>query len=67
MPVLEDFLKDGLFNVVVLGYGDALYEQYFSEMQKKYPNHLYYENGFNNELSQKVYAASDLFFVTIII
>ncbi len=61
MPVLEDFLKSGAFNFVVLGYGDALYEQFFSEMQKKYPKHVYYENGFNSELSQKVYAASDLF------
>lgn len=61
MPILEDFLKEGAFNVIVLGYGDALYEQYFSEMQKKYPEHVYYENGFNAELSQQVYASSDLF------
>lgn len=61
MPILEDFMKNGAFNLVVLGYGDAIYEQFFSELQKKYSNHVYYENGFNNDLSQKVYAASDLF------
>ncbi len=61
MPVLEDFIKEGAFNLVVLGYGDAIYEQFFSELQRKYPDHVYYENGFNNELSLKVYAASDLF------
>lgn len=61
MPVIEDFMKERRFNFIVLGYGDALYEQFFSELQKKYPENVYYENGFNNELSQKVYAASDLF------
>lgn len=61
MPVIEEYLKDEKFNFIVLGYGDALYEQFFSELAKKYPKHIYYENGFNNELSQKVYAASDLF------
>jgi len=61
MPVLEDYIKEHAFNFIVLGYGDALYEQFFSEMQKKYPDRVYYENGFNDELSQKVYAASDLF------
>ncbi len=61
MPVLEDFLKEHAFNVIILGSGDALYEQFFSEMQKKYPEHVYYENGFNQELMHKIYAASDLF------
>jgi starch synthase len=61
MPVLEDFLKEHAFNVIILGSGDALYEQFFSEMQKKYPLHVYYENGFNQELMHKIYAASDLF------
>ncbi|MDY0295403.1 MAG: glycogen/starch synthase [Acholeplasmataceae bacterium] len=61
MPVIESLIEQNQFNFIVLGYGDALYEQFFSELYKKYPNHVYYENGFNNELSQKVYAASDLF------
>ncbi len=61
MPILEDYLKEKKFLFVVIGYGDALYEQFFSEMQRKYPDLVYYDNSFNNELSQKVYAASDLF------
>jgi starch synthase len=61
MPILEDYLKEKKFIFVVIGYGDALYEQFFSEMHRKYPELVYYENSFNNELSQKVYAASDLF------
>ena len=61
MPILEDYLKQKAFLFVVIGYGDALYEQFFSDMQRKYPEIVYYDNSFNNELSQKVYAASDLF------
>lgn len=61
MPILEDYLVDKKFLLVVIGYGDALYEQFFSEMQRKYPDLVYYDNSFNNDLSQKVYAASDLF------
>ena len=41
--------------------GKTLYEMFFTELQKKYPNHVYYHSGFDYELSQKVYAASDLF------
>lgn len=61
MPVIEELIQEKRFQFIVLGYGDALYEQFFSELAKKYPDYVYYENGFNNELSQKVYAASDLF------
>ena len=61
MTTLEEYLKDGKFNFISLGSGDSLYEAFFSEMQQKYPTHVYYESGFDTELSQKVYASSDLF------
>lgn len=61
MPVLENYLKDGKFNFIAIGNGDALYESFFSDMQRKYPSHVYYESSFDNDLSQKTYAASDLF------
>jgi starch synthase len=61
MTSLEDYLKDGKINFIVLGSGDTLYESFFTEMQIKYPTHVFYQSGFDTELSQKVYAASDLF------
>jgi len=61
MTSLEDYLKQGKINFIVLGSGDALYESFFAEMQKRYPTHVFYQSGFDTELSQKVYAASDLF------
>jgi len=61
MTSLEEYLKDGKINFIALGSGDSLYESFFIEMQNKYPTHVFYQSGFDIELSQKVYAASDLF------
>ena len=61
MSSLEGYLKEGRFNLVAIGSGDALYEMFFIDLQKKYPKHVYYHSGFDYELSQKAYAASDLF------
>lgn len=61
MPILEDYIKDQKITLVAMGYGDALYEQFFSELSRKYPEQVYYEQSFNSELSHQVYAASDIF------
>ncbi|MBN2300207.1 MAG: glycogen synthase, partial [Acholeplasmataceae bacterium] len=61
MTTLEEYLKNEQIFLVSIGSGDALYELFFIEMQKKYPSQVYYHQGFDYELSQKVYAASDLF------
>jgi starch synthase len=61
MPVLDELLQTESFNFVALGYGDPLYEKFFIELQNKYPKHVYFKDTFDNELSQKIYAASDLF------
>jgi len=61
MPILEDYVKNGQLNFVAMGYGDAVYESFFLELSRKYPSHVSYHQGFDNALSQKVYAASDLF------
>ncbi len=61
MPVLEKYLESSKFTLVAIGYGDALYEQFFSEMQKKYPKLVHYEQTFDEKLSELVYAGSDIF------
>jgi starch synthase len=61
MEVLEDYLKIGAFYFIAIGSGDALYESYFMKLQKKYPEYVYYKEGFDVNLEQKVYASSDLF------
>lgn len=61
MTSLEDYLKHNKIYLIVIGSGDSLYEMFFADMQKKYPKNVFFHSGFDYELSQKVYAASDLF------
>jgi len=61
MQSLETFLEEKKFYFIVIGSGDSLYEMFFSDMQKKYPTHVYFHQGFDYELSQKVYGGSDIF------
>ncbi|MFI3207413.1 MAG: glycogen synthase GlgA, partial [Clostridia bacterium] len=64
-----DLVKEGLDNVmqfsncqfVVLGSGDWEYENFFEQMQAKYPGRLSICKGFIPELSRKIYAGADIF------
>jgi len=47
--------------LVVLGTGEYKYEQLFREAARKYPDQISALITFNEELSRKVYASSDLF------
>ena len=46
---------------VVLGSGDWEYEQFFKEMQAKYPGRFVLCQGFVPELARKIYGGSDIF------
>lgn len=61
MQIIEKHLKNEECYLIILGQGDALYESYFEELAHKYPHLVYDQNSFDLDLSQKVYAASDLF------
>lgn len=64
-----DLVKSAVDNVmsytnaqfVVLGSGDWEYEQFFKEMQQKYPGRFVLCLGFVPELARKIYAGSDIF------
>jgi len=57
---LEDILKDGI-RLVVLGTGDAKYEELFMTYSNKYPDRLIFMNIFNPDMAQKIYAGADMF------
>ena len=62
--VIESFeriIEEKNVQFVILGSGDYKYEQFFNNMQKKYPGRVSSCNGFVTELSHKIYAASDIF------
>ena len=64
-----DLVKCGVDNImtysnaqfVVLGSGDWEYEQFFKEMQAKYPGRFVLCQGFVPELARKIYGGSDIF------
>ncbi|OAB25398.1 starch synthase [Paenibacillus macquariensis subsp. defensor] len=58
---LDELLHYDEVQVVILGTGDAYYEQWFREAAKRYPNKLSSQITFNEGLSRKCYAASDIF------
>jgi len=49
------------FAFVVLGSGEAKYEEFFEGLQRKYPGRVSFTRGYNNELSHLIEAASDMF------
>ena len=59
--ILDELLYTTDVQVAVLGSGDWQYENFFKEMQAKYPDKLAVTVGFIPALSRKVYAGSDLF------
>lgn len=58
--VFEDMLNLG-FKFVILGSGEKIYEDFFSEMQYRHPDKVSVTLGFVPELSRKIYAGADLF------
>lgn len=64
-----DLVKESLYKLmeisdaqfIILGSGDWEYENFFKEMQNKYPGRVCSCFGFIPELSHKIYAASDIF------
>ena len=59
--ILDELRYTTDVQVAVLGSGDWQYENFFKEMQAKYPDKLAVTIGFIPALSRKGYAGSDLF------
>lgn len=58
--VLEDIVGMGM-KFAVLGSGEKIYEDFFSEMAARYPGRVAVALGFMPELSRRIYAGSDMF------
>jgi len=59
--VIPELLDQRDFALVVLGSGEADYENYFHWLQAHYPGRVAFYCGFNNQLAHKVEAGSDMF------
>ncbi|WP_339187258.1 glycogen synthase GlgA [Paenibacillus sp. FSL P2-0121] len=59
--VLDELLYHDDIQFVLLGTGDESYERWFKEAAWRYPTKLSSQILFNDALSRKIYAASDIF------
>jgi starch synthase len=59
--VMPELLELRDFSLVVLGSGEADYENYFHWLQNRYPDRVAFYCGFNNQLAHKIEAGSDMF------
>jgi len=58
--VFEEIVRSGV-KFAVLGSGEKIYEDFFLEMARRYPDRVAVNVGFIPELSHKIYAGSDMF------
>ena len=58
--VIDELLGDTV-QMVILGSGDWVYENFFREVQGRFPDKFRYCAGFVPELAPKIYAGSDIF------
>lgn len=58
--VFDDIVALG-YKVVILGSGEAEYENFFREMQQRYPGRVSLTIGFIPALARKIYAGADMF------
>ena len=57
--VAEDMLHEDI-QFVLLGTGDARYEDYFRDLGKRYEGKVSANIAFNNDLSRKIYSGADM-------
>ncbi|MBQ1464415.1 MAG: glycogen synthase [Ruminococcus sp.] len=58
--MMEEIVRTGV-KFAVLGSGDKMYEDFFLEMARRYPDRVSVSLGFLPELSHRIYAGSDMF------
>lgn len=58
--VIEDILQDDV-QFVLLGTGDAVYENYFKDLGRRYTGKVATVIAFNGDLSRKIYSGADIF------
>lgn len=57
--IFDAMMAEGI-QFVVLGTGDFIYENFFADMQSKYPGQVAVKRGFVPDLARKIYAGADI-------
>ncbi|MCK4552084.1 MAG: glycogen synthase GlgA [Tenericutes bacterium] len=59
--VFDEMLEIDEFCFIVLGSGNQEYEDYFNQLQKRFPNKVKAHIGYSNKLAHMIYAGVDMF------
>jgi starch synthase len=58
---LPKILSQRALNFVVLGSGEAQYEEFFAGLARQFPERVHFHEGYSDELAHWIEAASDMF------
>ena len=59
--MIRPLLKNCRFQLVVLGKGEGVYESFFTQLEREYPDRVRALMTYDRELAKRIYAASDIF------
>ena len=62
--IAEGLLQQGI-ELVILGSGEAQYENFFNELCARHPGRVGVYIGFNAKLAQHIYAGADIFLMAL--
>jgi starch synthase len=60
-PIIHDVIQYSNANFIMMGSGDAFYEDMFRQLEAAYPNRFKCYIGYSDPIAQKIYAGSDIF------
>lgn len=61
MPIIDDIITNSNAKFILMGSGDSLYENFFRDMENKYPDRFKCYIGYSDPIAQKIYAGCDIF------
>ena len=61
MPIIDDVITHSNAKFILMGSGDKLYENFFYELESKYPERFKCFVGYSDSVAQKIYAGCDIF------
>ena len=61
MPILDDVIVNSNAKFILMGSGNADYEDYFRSLEARYPDRFKSYIGYSDLVAQKIYAGSDIF------
>jgi len=59
-PFIDDIMRMDI-QFVILGDGEYKYVEFFKHLQIRFPDKLYFYNGYNNKLAHRITAGTDIF------